>query len=88
MISGAAACKLGAMIHGAELRVHFLKSFQKGSTCENLLRKGLKIKKVGHLYYFTRHGAKKYWITIGLVSKNALHKVLTGHEEAGFHIML
>jgi hypothetical protein len=28
MICGAEACKLGAMIHGAELRVHFLKSFQ------------------------------------------------------------
>jgi hypothetical protein len=33
------------MIHGAELRVHFLKSFQKGSTCENLSQKGLKSKK-------------------------------------------
>jgi hypothetical protein len=30
---------------GAELRVHFLKSFQKGSTCENLSQKGLKSKK-------------------------------------------
>jgi hypothetical protein len=46
MICGAEACKLGAMIHGAELRVHFLKSFQKGSTCENLSQKGLKSKKV------------------------------------------
>jgi hypothetical protein len=36
------------MIHGAELRVHFLKSFQKGSTCENLSQKGLKSEKVGH----------------------------------------
>jgi hypothetical protein len=35
------------MIHGAELRVHFLKSFQKGSTCENLSQKGLKNEKVG-----------------------------------------
>jgi hypothetical protein len=49
MICGAEACKLGAMIHGAELRVHFLKSFQKGSICENLSQKGLKIKKVGIL---------------------------------------
>jgi hypothetical protein len=47
MICGAEACNLGAMIHGAELRVHFLKSFQKGSTCENLSQKGLKIKKDG-----------------------------------------
>jgi hypothetical protein len=47
MICGAEACKLGAMIHSAELRVHFLKSFQKRSTCENLSQKGLKIKKVG-----------------------------------------
>jgi hypothetical protein len=47
MIRGAEVCKLGAMIHGAELRVHFLKSFQKGSTCENLSGKGLKIKQVG-----------------------------------------
>jgi hypothetical protein len=38
MICGAEACNLGAMIHGAELRVHFLKSFQKGSTCENAKR--------------------------------------------------
>jgi hypothetical protein len=45
MICGAEAYNLGAMIHGAELRVHFLKSFQKGSTCENLSQKGLKIKK-------------------------------------------
>jgi hypothetical protein len=36
------------MIDGAELRVHFLKSFQKGSTCENLSQKGLKNKKDGH----------------------------------------
>jgi hypothetical protein len=49
MICGAEACKLGAMIHGAELRVHFLKSFKKGSTCENLSQKGLKSKKVGLL---------------------------------------
>jgi hypothetical protein len=35
------------MIHGPELRVHFLKSFQKGSTCENLSQKGLKTKKDG-----------------------------------------
>jgi ribosome assembly protein YihI (activator of Der GTPase) len=33
------------MIHGAELSVHFLKSFQKKSTCENLSQKGLKSKK-------------------------------------------
>jgi hypothetical protein len=45
MICGAEACNLGAMIHGAELMVHFLKSFQKGSTCENLSQKGLKSKK-------------------------------------------
>jgi hypothetical protein len=49
MICGAEACNLGAMIHGAELRVHFLKSFQKGSTCENLSQKGLKNKKDGAL---------------------------------------
>jgi hypothetical protein len=49
MICGAEACNLGAMIHGAELRVHFLKSFQKGSTCENLPQKGLKIKKDGQI---------------------------------------
>jgi hypothetical protein len=51
MICGAEACNLGAMIHGAELRVHFLKSFQKGSTCENLSQKGLKSKKDGHLLH-------------------------------------
>jgi hypothetical protein len=47
MICGAEACNLGAMIHGAELRVHFLKSFQKWSTCENLSQKRLKSKKDG-----------------------------------------
>jgi hypothetical protein len=47
MICGAEACNLGAMIHGAELRVHFLKSFQKESTCENLSPKGLKSRKDG-----------------------------------------
>jgi hypothetical protein len=51
MICGAEACNLSAMIHGAELRVHFLKSFQKGSTCENLSQKGLKSKKVGAFVY-------------------------------------
>jgi hypothetical protein len=45
MMCGAEACNLGAMIHGAELRVHFLKSFQKESTCENLSQKRLKSKK-------------------------------------------
>jgi hypothetical protein len=50
MICGAEACNLGAMIHSAELRVHFLKSFQKGSICENLSQKGLKSKKDGRLY--------------------------------------
>jgi hypothetical protein len=45
MICGAKACNLGAMIHDAELRVYFLKSFQEGSTCENLSQKGLKSKK-------------------------------------------
>jgi hypothetical protein len=55
MICGAEACNLGAMIHDAELRVHFLKSFQKGSTCENLSQKGLKIKKDGTACFsFTR----------------------------------
>jgi hypothetical protein len=50
MICGAEACNLSAMIHGAELRVHFLKSFQKRSTCENLSQKGLKSKKDGRLH--------------------------------------
>jgi hypothetical protein len=35
------------MIHGAELRVHFLKSFQKGSICENLSQKRAKTRKDG-----------------------------------------
>jgi hypothetical protein len=60
MICGAEACKLGAMIHGAELRVHFLKSFQKGSTCENLLKKGLKSEKVMH----ARGGRPAGWPTL------------------------
>jgi hypothetical protein len=54
------------MIHCAELRVHFLKSFQKGSTCENLSQKGLKIKKVGpsHMKTFTFIGAHVFQIAL------------------------
>jgi hypothetical protein len=40
MICGAEACKLGAMNHGAELRVHFLKSFQKGLLVKIFRKKG------------------------------------------------
>jgi hypothetical protein len=47
VIHGAVTCKLGAAVHGAEVRVHFLKSFQKGHICENLFKKGPKNKKVG-----------------------------------------
>jgi hypothetical protein len=40
MIRGAEACKIGAMIHGAELRVHFLKSFQKNLLVKIFREKG------------------------------------------------
>jgi hypothetical protein len=46
-IHGAETCYLGAARHGAELRVHFLNSFQQGSNCEILSQKGPKNKKVG-----------------------------------------
>ena len=46
-ILGAETCILGASRHGAELGVHFLKSFYQGRICENLSQKGLKNKKVG-----------------------------------------
>jgi hypothetical protein len=59
MICGAEACNLGAMIHGAELRVHFLKSFQKGTTCENLSQKGLKIQKDGKVTPLRPYGANQ-----------------------------
>jgi hypothetical protein len=36
---------LGAAVHGAEVRVHFLKSFQKRRICEILFKKGPKRKK-------------------------------------------
>jgi hypothetical protein len=49
VIRGAEASNLGAAIHGAELRVHFLKSFQEGRICEILSQKGPKNKKVGWL---------------------------------------
>jgi hypothetical protein len=42
---GAEMCYLGAMIHDAELRVYFLKSFQNGCICEILLPKGSKKQK-------------------------------------------
>jgi hypothetical protein len=44
---GTEALYLGATVHGAELGVHFLKSFQKERTCENLSQKGIKCKKTG-----------------------------------------
>jgi hypothetical protein len=40
MICGAQVCNLGAMIHGAELRVHFLKSFKKGILVKIFREKG------------------------------------------------
>jgi hypothetical protein len=45
VIRGAETSKLGAAVHGAELRVHFLKSFQEGRICEILSQKGPKTKK-------------------------------------------
>jgi hypothetical protein len=44
-IQGVVTCKLDAAVHGVEVRVHFLKSFQKGRICEILFRKGPKSKK-------------------------------------------
>jgi hypothetical protein len=42
VIRGAEASNLGAAVHGAELRVHFLKSFHEGRICEILSQKGQK----------------------------------------------
>jgi hypothetical protein len=42
VIRGADSSNLGAVVHGAELRVHFLKSFQEGRICEILSQKGPK----------------------------------------------
>jgi hypothetical protein len=42
LIQGVVTCKLGAAVHGAEVRVHFLKSFQKGRICEIVFKKGPK----------------------------------------------
>jgi hypothetical protein len=47
VIRGAEASNLGAAVHGAELRVHFLKSFQEGRICEILSKKAQKTKKTG-----------------------------------------
>jgi hypothetical protein len=44
-IHGAETCYLGATVHDAEVRVHFLKSFQNRCSCENLSRKWSKSKK-------------------------------------------
>jgi hypothetical protein len=46
-IHGAETCYLDATVHGAELRAHFLKSFQKRCICENLSTKGSENKKDG-----------------------------------------
>jgi hypothetical protein len=45
VIRGAETSKLGAAVHGAELKVHFLKSFQEGRICEILSQKGPKKQK-------------------------------------------
>jgi hypothetical protein len=47
VIRGAETCKLGAAVHDAEVRVHFLKSFQKGRICEILFKKRAKKQKSG-----------------------------------------
>jgi hypothetical protein len=46
-IRDAETCYLGAIVHGAELGVYFLKSFRKRCTCENLKKRLKKQKKVG-----------------------------------------
>jgi hypothetical protein len=46
-ICGAETCYLGVMVHGAELRIYFLKSFEKECICEILFLKGQKVKKEG-----------------------------------------
>jgi hypothetical protein len=45
VIRGAETCMLGAAVHGAEVRVHFLKSFENGRICEILFEKGKKKQK-------------------------------------------
>jgi hypothetical protein len=45
-IQGVVTCKLGAVVHGAEVRVHFLKSFEKERIRE-ILKKRKKTKKSG-----------------------------------------
>jgi hypothetical protein len=47
-IHGAEMCYIGAMIHGVELGVYFLKTFQKRRICEILSPKKLKSKKFSH----------------------------------------
>jgi hypothetical protein len=42
VIHDTVTCKRGAAIHDAEVRVHFLKSFQKRRICENFFKKGQK----------------------------------------------
>jgi hypothetical protein len=68
------------MIHGAELRVHFLKSFQKGSTCENLSQKGLKTKKDGTEEEVAEQTAekrpKRRALTSGVMSLASLPRVV------------
>jgi hypothetical protein len=41
-ICGVETCYLGVMVHGAELRIYFLKSFEKECICEILFLKGSK----------------------------------------------
>jgi hypothetical protein len=49
---GAKTLYLGATVHSAELGVHFLKSFQKECTCENLSQKSLKSKNSVTIFSF------------------------------------
>jgi hypothetical protein len=48
-IHGAETCYLGTMVHDAKLEVHFLKSFKKECSRENLSTKGPENKKDGQL---------------------------------------
>jgi hypothetical protein len=45
-IHSAEACKFGSTVHGAEIGVHFLKSFQTRHICEKFSPKGPTSKKV------------------------------------------
>jgi hypothetical protein len=80
VIHGAVTCKLGAAIHGTEIRVHFLKSFQKGRICEILSKKGKKNKKKSR---YSSRGLDQGIVLQHILDSSSSHRALAAAAGAG-----